>query len=292
MHLLLALSLARVLGRPSALISPYRAQARLLAAGIRDLAVQDASAATVHRFQGSERDVVILDLVDSHPQDSASRLTGSDVDLALRLVNVGVSRARGKAIVLANNEFVESRFAPNAPVRRLLGLCKEFGTAISPSGSDVAEAFGPGAIEWTDDWAHFSRRLVDEVETATRSLVVNASAEFELPGELVAAVAAASRRGVHVTALGPAAFLQQLEEGSADLRLLTRPGFLACIDRATAYVAGTRFNVGARISGRALPPLLESLLIGEATRRVGLEERAALEGGRELERPPADLSRG
>ena len=291
-HLLLGLSLAGVLGRPSALISPYRAQARLLATGIRDLAIKDANAATVHRFQGSEREVVILDLVDSHPQDTASRLTGSDVDLALRLLNVGVSRAKGKAIVLANNEFVESRFAPTAPVRRLLDLCREFGTAISPSGSDVADAFGPGGIEWSDDWEHFSRRLLEEVETATRSLVVNVPGEFELASELVAAVAAASRRRVHVTALGPAGLLQQLEEGSADLRLLARPGFFACVDHATAYAAGTAFDVGARISGAALPRLLESLLIGEGTRGGALEERAALGSGSEPERGPADPPRG
>ncbi|MFN2629195.1 MAG: DEAD/DEAH box helicase [Gaiellaceae bacterium] len=290
MHLLLVLSLARVLGRPSALVSPYRAQARLLAAGVRDLALENASAATVHRFQGSERDVVILDLVDSHPQDTPSRLTGSDVDMALRLVNVGISRAKGKAIVLANCEFVESRFAPQAPVRRLLDLCREYGMAITPSASDVAEAFGPGGIEWNDDWQQLSRRLIEEVGTAARSLVVNVPRDFPLPGGLIAAIAAASRRGVRVTAFGPARLLEQLEEGSADLRLLTRPGFFASVDRGSAYVAGTPFSIGARACGKTLPGLLESLLVGErAPHATTREERPALEARRALGRPPTDL---
>ena len=57
-------------------ISPYRAQARLLSACIQELIPDNARdkgekriiAATVHKFQGSERDMIVFDHVDSYPQ--------------------------------------------------------------------------------------------------------------------------------------------------------------------------------------------------------------------------------
>src|SRR5262249_21502248 len=118
LHAVLAVSLAEkaVLDGCSnvVLISAYRAQARLLAAG--GLVFQPhVTGATVHRFQGSERDLVIFDLVDAFPQTGASQLTGRDADTAFRLLNVAVSRARGKLIVLADVKFILERHPRSSP---------------------------------------------------------------------------------------------------------------------------------------------------------------------------------
>jgi hypothetical protein len=288
LHLALALSLARVLGRSSALISPYRAQARLLAAGVRDLQLADATGATVHRFQGSERHVVILDLVDAHPEATPSKLTGADLDLALRLVNVGLSRARGKAILVADKEVVEDRFAPNSAVRRALSLCETYGTAISPTARDVTEAFPSGEIEWSDDWAHVAARLGEDIATARRSVTISATRDFELPQELVEKIEGAATRGLSVTVLGPARLIDQFEESPADVRLLGLPGFFACVDHCWAYVAGRQFTAAARVSGPRLAALVESMLVGGLRRR---EEggQSALPGATG-ELPPAPRS--
>ncbi|PAF11649.1 hypothetical protein CHH61_26180, partial [Shouchella clausii] len=55
-------------------VTPYRAQAILMETLLSDLyltELQDADiiSATVHRFQGSERDVMLFDTVDSYPKD-------------------------------------------------------------------------------------------------------------------------------------------------------------------------------------------------------------------------------
>lgn len=97
------------------IISPYNAQSRLLHAMSRDLAEQHPdlnpiSCATVHQFQGSEKDVIIYDAVDCyrmpHP---GTLLTSTNNDYANRLYNVAVTRAKGKMISVANVNYMEAK---------------------------------------------------------------------------------------------------------------------------------------------------------------------------------------
>lgn len=83
MQALLAFELLRTLelaGAESvAGTTPYRAQAVLmdqLLGGKRK--GRTADAATIHKFQGSERDVIVFDFVDAHPAKGLSRFTGRD----------------------------------------------------------------------------------------------------------------------------------------------------------------------------------------------------------------------
>jgi len=77
-------------------ITPYAAQAgeirRLLAARGADA----VECSTVHRFQGRECDVVILDLADAAPMRPSGLVTDP------HLVNVSISRARGKLVIVAD----------------------------------------------------------------------------------------------------------------------------------------------------------------------------------------------
>ncbi len=89
------------------IITPYAAQARLISKLLHDLAVprERVMCATVHRFQGSERDIIVYDTVEGKPFTRAGWLLtgdGSDVNVAARLLNVALSRAKGKLIVLAD----------------------------------------------------------------------------------------------------------------------------------------------------------------------------------------------
>ena len=85
-------------GSAVAVITPYAAQAveirRLLAARRIGDAVE---CSTIHRFQGRECDVVILDLVDAAPMRRSALLTE-----APNLLNVSISRARGKLVIVAD----------------------------------------------------------------------------------------------------------------------------------------------------------------------------------------------
>ncbi len=138
----MALMLARQLrsdGLTIGLLAPYAAQARLLnaltagllgAAGARAGAA-GVTAATVHRFQGAEQDAVVLDLVDAYPQRAAGGLLSRrDGNMGQRLLNVAVTRARGKLFVLACREFLEDRLPGDSAVCRLFRFIRENGRVI------------------------------------------------------------------------------------------------------------------------------------------------------------------
>ncbi|USK68573.1 AAA domain-containing protein [Peribacillus asahii] len=106
-------------------IAPYKAQARLLSACIQELIPDNAVdqgdkriiSATVHKFQGSERDMIVFDNVDSYPQHRASvLLTDATSD---RLINVAVTRARGKLINIVDRKYIETRVSKTKATRAL-----------------------------------------------------------------------------------------------------------------------------------------------------------------------------
>jgi superfamily I DNA and/or RNA helicase len=111
----LALDAVRGGSASVAVITPYAAQAaeirRLLAA--RRIA-DTVECSTIHRFQGRECDVVILDLVDAAPM-RPSALLGD----APNLLNVSISRARGKLVIVADVAYFQAA-APDGLVTAML----------------------------------------------------------------------------------------------------------------------------------------------------------------------------
>ncbi len=96
-------------------ITPYAAQAgeirRLLATrGIADV----VECNTIHRFQGRECDVVLIDLVDAAPMRPSALVNDSP-----NLLNVSISRARGKLVIVADVAYFEAQL-PDGLVTRLL----------------------------------------------------------------------------------------------------------------------------------------------------------------------------
>lgn len=96
------------------IITPYAAQTRLVRAIIQDYRQKDTTAiscATVHQFQGSERNIVVFDAVESYPFAKPGWLVAkNDNSAVLRLINVALTRARCKFITLANTRFWNSKF--------------------------------------------------------------------------------------------------------------------------------------------------------------------------------------
>ncbi len=105
------------------IITPYRAQARLIQSlleyeGLHD---QNVSASTVHRYQGKEKDVIVLDLVEGPPLPLGKLLKGGIKDEGARLLNVACTRAIGKLIVVAHMEHVMQKAARGPVILSLLG---------------------------------------------------------------------------------------------------------------------------------------------------------------------------
>ncbi len=117
------------------IITPYAAQTRLLRAMIRDYYSSEntkISCATVHQFQGSESEVVVFDAVESYPKNAVGYLMGKNPSQVARLINVAVTRSKGKLITVANQKFWENVFkGTNHILYRLLQHIKNGHTVIS-----------------------------------------------------------------------------------------------------------------------------------------------------------------
>lgn len=104
-------------------VTPYRAQANLMELLLEEIYEKERShadiiAATVHRFQGSERDVMIFDTVDSDPQDRLGMLLiGKDSE---RLINVAITRTKGKFLHVSNRNFIEKHIYQGKTLRQLV----------------------------------------------------------------------------------------------------------------------------------------------------------------------------
>lgn len=95
------------------IITPYAAQVRLIRAMIKDYYTKGSttvSCATVHQFQGSESDVIVFDAVESYPKNAVGFLMGKDPNQVARLINVAITRGKGKVITIANAKFWENVF--------------------------------------------------------------------------------------------------------------------------------------------------------------------------------------
>ena len=114
------------------IITPYVEQAKLIRRLLSATGGQghqdDIECSTVHRFQGHQRDIIILDTVDAHPLPPGVLLnrtgTGSS---AANLLNVSVSRARGKLLLIADVAYFRQQ-APTGPITRLLACATSLGT--------------------------------------------------------------------------------------------------------------------------------------------------------------------
>ncbi|MGH2494483.1 MAG: AAA domain-containing protein [Ktedonobacteraceae bacterium] len=95
------------------IVTPYKKQSKLLQSLIIDAGLKEyIRVGTVHKFQGLEFDVVIFDTVESPPiSPRFDFIAGGKDTEALRLVNVAVTRARHKLIIVANAKHIQT--APN-----------------------------------------------------------------------------------------------------------------------------------------------------------------------------------
>ena len=100
---------ARLPDASIAIIAPYRGQVNLIRRWLyaerqADPKLDRIEVGTVHSFQGGEADVVIFDIVDGPPRQRSGILFRDDA--GMRLVNVAVTRARGKLILIAHKAWV------------------------------------------------------------------------------------------------------------------------------------------------------------------------------------------
>lgn len=161
------------------IITPYAAQVRLLRSFIKDYRSRkcetNVSCATVHQFQGSERDVIIIDLVESRPSNRPGILMSDNKNGSVsRLVNVAMTRARGKLIAAADKQYwlenTQGRNDFSAMVEHLDSTAnpyKEFPENVRELLKGLK--FGP-CISFLPNFDDATRGLVHDIEHASQRI--------------------------------------------------------------------------------------------------------------------------
>lgn len=111
-----------IVGARAMVLTPFRPQQRLIAATLDDIGprASGARALTIHRSQGQESDLVVMDFTAVSP----AKLQAFFADRhAMNLVNVAMSRARDRLVLLGTKRFIQ-RVAEEGDVRgrRAFGL--------------------------------------------------------------------------------------------------------------------------------------------------------------------------
>ena len=111
--------------------TPYAAQSKLLKQALAEFG-DTLQAGTVHRYQGDEKTVMILDIPDSLGEQRAGYfLEGTTFDHpGALLFNVGLSRAKEHLIVCANLSYLDSKLPGTAVLRDILFQMQRKGTVI------------------------------------------------------------------------------------------------------------------------------------------------------------------
>jgi len=157
-------------GKTPAIITPYSEQARRTRLLIRDRGLdKDVSVSTVHRFQGQEVDTVIYDIPDSE----GTSPIWLESAISKRLLNVAVSRAQRKLIVIANRRFLSEKLTSDNIVRKAIEHIERHGQ-VAP-----ADSFLPAQFRIRDSGARTLQS--DEYETLRNSQVAAFTEETFYP---------------------------------------------------------------------------------------------------------------
>ena len=247
-------------------VTPYAAHERLVAALLTDRHGPPARAwvSTVHRFQGNEQDVVVVDLADAYGASPgpASRATSRD-DPQARLLNVAVSRARDQLVVLGDAAFLAAR-SPRGTAAALLRDLRDGGVRL-----DVREVMrGAFSLEPAGALARDLERARDEVAFFSPRVTGHGMAAWS------AALRGALERGVAVrvvtrpTTEQPAAtnVVEQMRVAGVEVDLWAgMEERLVVVDGDVTWLGGTDLGLPSeaaylRLKGTALPAALTDLL--------------------------------
>ncbi len=167
------------------IVTPYNAQAKLISRILydQDPEQNQIMASTIHRFQGSERDCIIFDLVEGEPL-SPGKLTQGPFRRSEpgRLINVAISRAKGKFILVGNSEYIAKHFLANDAVPKVLEQIKSKGEVVDSNiadywsnqlndGSNQNRVIGDTSFTIYDQ-TNFYQAFLEDVQKAKSRIVI------------------------------------------------------------------------------------------------------------------------
>lgn len=134
-------------------IAPYRPQVSLIEDLLDEAQMSEIAVGTAHRFQGAERETIVLDLTESEPHRVGTFLGPTSLrDVGAKLLNVSLSRAQHRLVVVANMSYLREQLTDR---HILLGIIEDIARlgavidarglipdAISDAGSVCGERLG------------------------------------------------------------------------------------------------------------------------------------------------------
>lgn len=170
-------------------ISPYKEQAKFISKLLAEVCVENATAGTVHSFQGNEKDIIIFDIADSYGLYGVSQFVrSSDIhEVGAKLMNVAVSRAKDKLIVFANMTYLRENLSDKSYLSGILSEIEKVNSplkiddVIDMSSFDASFlyknsksfdfSYDPKKIHVFNE-AEFDQALRQDVFRATKSVVI------------------------------------------------------------------------------------------------------------------------
>lgn len=170
--------------------TPYSAQARLIQKLIEGDHLDDfAETGTVHRFQGDERRIMLLEIPESYGGYWALGQFVQGVppkDVGARLINVAVSRAKEHLVVLANLTYLDKRLPSKSLLRAILHKMQQQGNVVPgrellklrPIDSDLVGLIGQVEFDVKAesigifDERQFELGLAHDIQSAKKSVVL------------------------------------------------------------------------------------------------------------------------
>lgn len=136
-------------------ISPYRLQAQLVESMRKEAGVGVGKTGTVHGFQGSEASCVIYDTTESPPLYPTAFSTADTLeDDGAKLLNVALSRAEHRMVIIANLDFLQNKLNSSAYLSQVLQMLLH-STQVLKS-EELLNMLGPNATANQNWFTHLN----------------------------------------------------------------------------------------------------------------------------------------
>lgn len=188
------------------IIAPYAAQVRLIKAMLADDGSETAmkiQCATIHQYQGSENDVIIFDTVENFPYTKPGLLFRDNANRnVLRLINVAITRAKSKFIMIGNKWFWENQMQiPNNMAKKLTEYMTENAQMIRHKGESLENFLfqNDESIIFYGEKKSYEERLKKDIQKARKKIVISVpEMEMKEYESVLQFILESAKRGVDV----------------------------------------------------------------------------------------------
>lgn len=250
------------------IITPYNAQSRLLHAFSRDVEqrspdLSKITCATVHQFQGSEKDVIIYDVVDCYRMKYPGTLISSTTNnYSNRLYNVAVTRAKGKMISIVNADYMKTKKLSEKLIFRkmidYLTVSKNYSSGndlINKIGSDILSQYSQanGENAFIADLSEAKREIYIDIPSGT-------NASLEWIKKFTESIKEAKKRGIRLTIRSDnlSALSKEVRTYAIENKFITDP--ITIIDKQIIWYGIPVSNADFTAEGKTIPTRYKPIL--------------------------------